>query len=356
MKRVLKVGISIMSILILFTGCVSNWEKKDEQIKIGLLMDSLVIERWQRDRDMFLANAKEKGAEVIVQNANESIEKQIEQTRQLINSDVDVLVIIPYDKDGFAEVIAEAKKKGIKVISYDRLILNADIDAYISFDNVKVGELMGQAIIENVPQGNYSVINGSTFDHNSYMFNKGYMGVLKPYVESGQIEVIDEQWADDWREDVVYESLNRLLKEGQTLDAVICANDRLAESAIRVLSEYRLAGEVQVVGHDANLVACQQIVEGTQLMTVYKPINQLATAAVDLAIDLVNKDEIGYGETINNGFGEIPYIMIEPIAVNKDNIMETVIADGFHKFEDVYRYIPENEWPKRTTSSNKEVE
>lgn len=247
------------------------------------------------------------------------------------------MVVIPYDKDGISDVIAEAKKAGIKVIAYDRLINDADIDAYISFDNVKVGELIAEALTEVVPEGNYIIVNGSPDDNNSFMFREGYMGGLTSYLRRDRIEIVKEIWAENWREEFAYDAVNEALETGVKVDAVIGANDRLAEAAIRALSEKGLAGKVYVAGHDADISACQRIVEGTQYMTVYKPIRKLAESAVSLAIDLANGKEAETDVFIDNGFKDVPYIKLDVLPVTKDNIDDTVISDGFHKRDDVYR-------------------
>jgi len=217
------------------------------------------------------------------------------------------------------------------------LITNAEIDAYISFDNVKVGELQAKALLSVVPRGNYVIINGSPDDNNSSMFNEGYMNVLEPYVDNKIINIVAEDWADDWREEPAYDLIAETLDKGITIDAIIAANDRLAEAAINALSEKGLAGVVYVAGHDADISACQRIVEGTQYSTIYKPIRDLAESAVMLAISLAKGEDFEYEETINNGVIDVPYIKLDVLSVTSETMEETVIEDGFHSREDVYR-------------------
>lgn len=332
------VFLGLISIIVIGYGILKDDVLEDDgKITIGFCADNLVIERWQRDQEIFQAKAKEKNVEVIVYNANEDNETQNKQIRLLIEKKVDVMVVIPYDKDGISESIEEAKKAGIKVIAYDRLINNADIDAYISFDNVKVGELQAKALIEKVPKGNYILINGSPDDNNSSMFRQGYMSVLEPLIKKGDINIIEDIWADNWREEPAYDVVSSSISKKIQIDAIIGANDRLAEAAIQALSEKGLAGKVLVVGHDADISACQRIVEGTQYVTIYKPIRLLAESAVQLAIQLANNGETQTKEFINNGLNDIPYIKLDVLLVTKDNLEETVIADGFHQREDIYR-------------------
>ena len=349
--RIKRKLLSLMVFIMVFSSCACGGSSEtlgpgeDDKIVLGFVIEGLVIERWQKDRDIFVSKAKELGAEVIVQNANEDTERQVEQIYAIIEEGIDVLLILPYDKDGLTQCIKAAKKKGIKVIAYDRLILNADIDAYVAFNSVRVGQLMAGVLYEKVPEGNYIIVNGSQKDNNSYMFNSGFKLALKDGLDSNRIRIIAEVWADDWRENESYNTVSQAISEGKKIDAVIGGNDRLAEGALKALSENRLADDVYVVGHDAELSACQRIVEGLQLATVYKPIRVLAEGAAELAVKMAKGIEIEYEHTIFDGKKEVPFIRYEPVLVTKDNMMDTVIKDGFHTMEEIYRNVPRDQWP-----------
>lgn len=335
--------------LLILPGCgqAAPIAPESEVIRVGLLLDSIVVERWQRDRAIFSARAKELGAEVVVRNCNEDNDLQRQQIRELAEADIDVLVVVPYDKDGLAEEIHQVRKRGIPVISYDRLILNAEVDLYISFDNIQVGEIMAGNLAQAVPEGQYVIINGSPLDNNSTMFNMGFHNALSPGVASGDIGVLSETWAEAWRPEVAYDTVSELLNKDVSMDAVIAANDGLAGAVIRALAEHRLAGTVQVVGHDADLSACQRIAEGTQLMTVYKPLGILAKQAADAAVALAKGETVRVESTIFDGTAEVPYIRLEPVAVTRDRLVQTVIADGFHSYDDVFLNVPESGRPAR---------
>ena len=349
MKKILIMGIIVVVCVIVGLFYFDDDAKvtfKDDKIKIGLMVDSLVIERWEKDRDIFISKAKELGAEVIVKNANENAQLQIQQVKELIEAKVDVIVIIPYDRETIAPTLKQAKKEGIHIIAYDRLVQKGDVDVYMSFDNVKVGALMGAAMLEKTPKGNYVIINGSPKDNNAYMFHEGYMSVLQPAIDAGDITVIKEVWADDWREVVAYDTISELIDSGAKIDTIIGANDDLAEGAIRSLLERQLAGQIPVSGHDANLSACQRIVEGTQTITVYKPIKTLAQKAAETAVDLALGKSISSEQTIDDGEFNVPFIMFDPILVNTDNMVTEIIDDGFHTLDEVYRNLPTSKWPK----------
>ncbi|MDO6354730.1 D-xylose ABC transporter substrate-binding protein [Caloramator sp. CAR-1] len=318
-----------------------------KKIKIGLSMDDLRLERWQHDRDFFVARAQELGAEVLVQSANGDDQTQIAQCENLITQGVDVLVVIPHNGEAIAPVVEEAHKAGIKVLAYDRLITNSDVDYYISFDNVKVGELQATALVKQVPKGRYFLMGGSPTDNNAKLFRQGQMNILQPLIDKGDIKIVGDQWVKDWLPDEALKIMeNALTANKNNIDAVVASNDSTAGGAIQALAAQNLAGKVAISGQDADLAACQRIVEGTQTMTVYKPIKNLATKAAEVAIAMAKNEEIQTNGTVNNGKIDVKSILLEPIAVTKENIVDTVIKDGFHKLEDVFKNIPKDKWPK----------
>ncbi|MBC8061225.1 MAG: substrate-binding domain-containing protein [Clostridiaceae bacterium] len=325
----------------------NNDEKKDiKRIKIGLSMDSLVVERWQTDRDVFMAKVKELGGETIVQNAGNNSNEQINQIKYLIAQEVDVLVIVPNDRDALAPVVSMAQKKGIEVISYDRIIRKGNVDLYVTFDNERVGELMGEALEKKVPKGNYIIINGNKQDYNAIEFNQGYMKVLNSSIKSGDIKIVDEVWSKDWNEDEAIKSVEETIAKNIKIDGIVAANDTLAQAVIKVLSEHRLAGKVVVVGQDSDLAACQRVVEGLQLMTVYKPIVKMAQDAAEAAVKMAKGKKINSNGEINDGLVNVPVLREYSTEVTKDNMVDIVVRNNFHRLEDIYRNIPQLEWPK----------
>ncbi|MBB6215709.1 D-xylose transport system substrate-binding protein [Anaerosolibacter carboniphilus] len=315
----------------------SNIEVVDNRIKIGFSLGTLKEERWIKDRDILMGKVKELGAEIIVQNANNDDQDQLKQVKYLLDQGIDVLIIVPNDLEKAATAVEMAKRQGVKVISYDRLVLKSNVDAYISFDNVKVGQMMAQAVLDHIQEGQVLVINGATSDYNTKMIKEGYDIVLQPEVKSGRIRIISEEWAPNWMSEFAFKVTDELLQNENAIHAIIAGNDGLADGIIGALSEHRLAGKTVVVGQDADLAACQRVVEGTQLMTVYKPIGKLTDAAAELAIKLAKGEPLGLESTIYDGKYNIPYFMVAPVAVDKENIDETIIKDGFHMGDEVYR-------------------
>ncbi|MFD2332766.1 D-xylose ABC transporter substrate-binding protein [Cohnella sp. GCM10020058] len=309
-------------------------------IKIGFAMDTLLEERWLRDRDLFKAAAEALGAEVVIEAANGDDAKQISQAETMIGQGVDILVIVPHNAAATAAIVKRAHSSGIKVLAYDRLVNNADIDLYVSFDNEKVGELQAEAILKQVPRGKYVYIGGADTDNNAHMFKQGVFNVIQPKIDSGDIRVVYDQWSKDWLPANALVNMRAALDaNGDRIDAVIAANDATAGGVVQALTERGLAGRIPIAGQDADLAAAQRIVEGTQTMTVYKPIKLLAEKAAELAFKLARGEDPGADRKVNNGKIEVPSVLLAPIAVDKSNIDETIIAEGFHSREEVYKNV-----------------
>ena len=315
-----------------------NAAKKSEKIRIGFSMDTLKEERWQKDRDLFVKRAEELGAEVIVQSADGKDDVQVRQAESMLTQGVDVLVVIPHNAEVSASIVEAAKRQNIPVISYDRLIRNSEPDLYISFDNEKVGEMQARYLLERAPRGNYILIGGAPTDNNAKLFRKGQMNVLQPAIDRKEINVVADQWAKDWLADeALRHTENALTLANNDVAAIVASNDATAGGAIQALNAQNLAGKVLVSGQDADLPALQRIVAGTQAMTVYKPVSQLAPRAAEAAVRLARKEKIETLAKINNGKTDVASILLEPIAVDKNNLNETVVKDGYQKAENIYK-------------------
>lgn len=310
---------------------------EEDKIKIGFSIGTLKEERWLKDRDVLMAKVKELGADIIVKNANNDDEDQLQQVRDLLKENIDVLIIVPNDLNKASHAVALAKKQGVKVISYDRLVVNCDIDMYISFDSRRTGELMAKYVLSKIKKGNILIINGAENDNTTKIIKEGYDQVLKSKIENGDLKIIAEEWAINWMKEYAFKVTHDFISNGEKIHVVICGNDSLAGGVVEALCEHRMAGDVIVVGQDADLAACQRIVEGTQLMTVYGPIEKLAETAAKMAIKLVRDEKIEVKKSIFNGKYHVPHLIIESIAVDQTNIDATIIRDGFHMKDEIYR-------------------
>ncbi len=326
MKKMLSTAI-VTAVMILTAGQASADAKNP---KIGFSIDDLRVERWARDRDYFVAAAGQLGAKVFVQSADASEQKQIAQIENLIARGVDVLVIVPYNATVLNNAIKEAKKANIKVVSYDRLALNSDIDAYISFDNKAVGEMQARAIVESRPKGNYYLLGGAPTDNNAKMLREGQMAVLQPLIDKGDIKVVGKQWVKDWSASEAMAIVeNALTANNNKIDAIVASNDGTAGGAIQALASQKLNGKVPVSGQDADLAAVRRVIAGTQAMTVYKPLKLIASEAAKLSVQLVRNEKPAFNAQYDNGFKKVNTLLLKPTPLTKTNV-DLLVKDGFY--------------------------
>lgn len=334
----------ITGFVIARSGAVHSAAKTRSTPLIGLSMDTLKEERWQGDRDLFVRRAKELGADVLVQSANSDDTRQISDIQALISRRVDVLVIVPHNGGAMAKAVNMAHEAGILVIAYDRLITDCDLDLYLTFDNVKVGELQAQFLVDHLAKGGVKRIvriYGAKTDHNAVLYKEGQDKVLSPLIKKGEFEVVHEDWAEDWKPENAKKITNAAITAvGPNFDAILAANDGTAGGAIQALGEEGLAGKIMVTGQDAELSACQRIARGTQAMTIYKPLARLARQAAETALRLAQGKPVVASRQINNGEVEVPSILMDVVVVTKDNMMATVVKDGFHSAAEVFQGQP----------------
>jgi len=315
---------------------------KSKRPRIGLSLDTLKEARWQGDRDAFVARAKELGAEVLVQAANSDDAKQIVDVKALITSDIDVLVVVAHDGKAMAEAVRLAHAAGIPVLAYDRIILDADLDLYLSTDNIQIGALQAEYLVKHLPHTvdaplRMVRIHGARTDNNAGLIKTGQDRVLAPLIASGEVKVLFEDWADDWKPEAAKRIVNAAITQnGPTLHAVLAANDGTAGGAIQALEEEGLTANVQVTGQDADLVALQRIARGTQAMTIYKPLRKLAGRGAELAVQLATRAPVIVRDGVNNGFKVVPAELFQVVTVTSQNIDQTVIRDGFHTAQEIY--------------------
>ena len=333
----------LLVFVFLFASCSKEVKKtgnnqptKEEPCTIGMSFDSFVIERWIRDRDVFVSTANGLGAEVNVQSANGDVQTQISQIKYFIKSKVSAIVIVTIDSDALTPVVEEAVNAGIPVVCYDRIVRNAGCSLYISFNNEAVGVAMGNGICKKIEDGADIVkIMGPKTDYNVEQVMNGFDKACKDH----KLNVLTECNCDEWKPEIAYEFINKNIDIVKEAEAIMCGNDALAGEVIHALAERGLSRQIYTVGQDADLEACQRIVEGTQLMTVYKPVERLAVLAAECTVKLAKRQPLENVTMFNDGKHEIPYIAIEPVAVFSDNIDEIIIKSGFHQHDEVYMNV-----------------
>jgi D-xylose transport system substrate-binding protein len=309
-----------------------------------LLPDSKSSVRWETaDRPLLKAAFDAAGVPVTIQNAEGDKSTQQQQAEQAITNGAKVLLLVNLDSGSGAAIEANAKSQDVKVIDYDRLTLKGQADYYVSFDNVEVGKLQGQGLVDCLDKSGVSSpkiaeLNGSPTDNNATLFKQGYDSVLNPLYKSGKAKKVADQSVPDWDNQKALTIFEQMLqKANNQIDGVLAANDGLGNAAISAIKARKLK-KIPVTGQDATLEGLQNILAGDQCMTVYKAIKSEADAASKLAIALAKGQQPPAG--LVNGKSDdtsrqVPSVLLKPVAVTKDNIVDTVLKDNFIKKEDL---------------------
>jgi D-xylose transport system substrate-binding protein len=291
------------------------------------------------------------GVTIQYSNANNNAATQQNQAEAALTKGACILVIDPNDSEQASVIVQQAKASGVPVIAYDRLIQDPDVAYYVSFDNQKVGELQGQYIADQFAAGalglkkgaSLVMINGAQTDNNALLFRKGALSKLQPLIDRGDLKLVFDQYTPNWdnaRAQTLMEGV--LTQTENNVQIAYAANDGLANTVIAALRAQNLNGKVLVTGQDATATGIQNILSGDQAMTVYKPIAREAKATAALVAALSNGTDPGSlvnGQTELQGGGSLPSVLETPIVVEKKNVADTVVKDGFLTKEEVCKGV-----------------
>jgi D-xylose transport system substrate-binding protein len=347
--RLAAMAFSVMIIGLVAAGCGGGGSSSSSESsgggggggggKIALLLPETKTSRYEaHDRPEFEENVEKlcPECEIIYSNANQSTSEQQSQGEAAVTQGANVLVLDAVDATAVGSVVAKANEEEIPVVSYDRLILGSPIDYYVSFDNEHVGELQAEALSkklkeEGSPTGPIVMINGAPTDPNAGQFKAGAQKVF----EKEGVEIAKEydtpDWSPDQAQNEMEQAITALGKNG--FAAVYAANDGTAGGAIAAMKGAGIDPKTKpTTGQDAELEAIQRILVGEQFMTVYKATKLETKAAAEIAVALAQGEEVPSGLVngkTDNEAEEVPSVLLEPVAVEKDNINETVVKDEF---------------------------
>lgn len=334
-RRITVLFAAFVIVLIVLNGQLAQ-AQDGNKLQIGFSIEDMKGERWQTDLNSFEVRAKQLGAEVISRDAGGDANRQFQQVQDMIKAGIRVLVLMPRDTTKASRMVEAAKSANVKVISYDRLVQNSDVDLYVSFDRLEIGRLQAEYLVKQAPRGNYVLIAGSPRDEGAKTLHDAQMSALQPYINRGDIKVIADAYTKDWLPSEAYLLMLKAIDSAQgQIAAVLASNDGLAGGAIQALREHNLAGKVAVSGQDADLAAVICIAQGAQSMTIYKPIVNEAAIAAEEAVRLAKGEKTHADGTMSNGKMKVPTIMLKPVVVTKDNIKTTVVKDGFQTLKSI---------------------
>jgi D-xylose transport system substrate-binding protein len=346
-RRAVRLAVVVAAMTLLAAACATTDDGGGggggggEAKKIALLLPETKTARYEAaDRPLFEAKVKAlcSDCEIIYSNADQKADEQQNQADAALTNGAKVMVLDPVDSASAASIVSKAKAQNVPVISYDRLITGADVDYYISFDNEKVGQLQAESLVSKLKEdgkssGNIVMINGAPTDNNAKLFKQGAHSVLDGSGFKVGKEYDTPDWSPDKAQDEMDQAITSLGKSGFV--GVYAANDGTGGGAIAAMKGAGIdPASRPTTGQDAELAAIQRILEGEQFMTVYKAIKPEAEKAAELAVNLINGDRAAADalatEKVNNGQKDVASILLEPVAVTKENVKDTIIKDNFH--------------------------
>lgn len=332
MKRGIKIGLFAAFVALQFYSCTNSTE-----VKIGLLVPSLDYAYMTDTKKYFEESAKNMGAIVVTYSADNNEKLQIQQADELIAQGVDVIVIDAVNSNSAAAIVRNAHEANIQVLAYDRIIMNCDLDYYISYDSEKVGQLMAEYALKNSKSGNYVLLYGDGADHNAHAVKKGILGALDGSIRNGAVNIMYQTYIEDWSKDVAYKKLSMALSFSELRpDVIISSYDGMSEASIMALENEGINSKVLVTGQNGELNAFRNIMQGKQAMTMYKPVKDLAEKSAQLAISMAKGLPSQMEEVkISNNRIDVKSILLDPILIDGNNIDRMIVEKGIYSKMDL---------------------
>jgi D-xylose transport system substrate-binding protein len=372
MRTLLLIMVVVMAASALF-GCASTAATtapaSSGKIKIGISFSDFATERWPIENAQMVQLLQKDGYEVISQEADHDVKLQNDQIDNMVAQGVKGLIVIAEDGDAAVTSVEKAAAAGVVVISYDRLIKTDKISAYLSFDNTEVGRAEADGVVKALKLDGSTtwtkdnpvkmvLSGGSPTDNNAVLVRNGQNEVLKPYVDSGVVKIVADQWVDNWDATKAEQMMENILTaQGNKIDAVVASNDGTALGELQAMKAQGLWGKVPISGQDATADGCNSIVLGGQTVTVFKDTRLLAPMAVKLVEALVKKESLdSFGlksftlAALTNDktkTGNIQALFLPVVEVTKDNVYDVVVKSGFQSYDNVYRNVPTDQLPPR---------
>ncbi|PKO16958.1 MAG: D-xylose transporter subunit XylF [Chloroflexi bacterium HGW-Chloroflexi-10] len=344
----------------------NNPPAQTEKIKVGLSFSDYATERWKNEEVLMRGLLEEKGYEVLSQEANHDVKLQNDQIDNMVSQGVKALIVVAEDGDAIVTSVDKAADAGVIVVAYDRLIKTSKIAAYLSFNNVEVGRQQALGVMTALDMDNWDVaangparivkLGGSPTDNNAILFRQGQDLIVDPYVEAGKIEIVADQWVENWDAANALKLMENILTAaGNDIDGVVASNDGTALGALQAMKAQGLAGVAPISGQDATADGCNSIVKGELTVSILKDIRNLGPLAVQLADELIKgagtlelTDYTLAELTLNDALqGSVKCLFLEVQQVNKDNVFDLVVKSEFQTYDDVYRDIPADQLPPK---------
>jgi D-xylose transport system substrate-binding protein len=319
---------------IFFISCNSS----NSNPKIGVLFGYYRAKKWKLEKKHLENKIKELGGIPIIKIADGDELKQITQATELIEQNVDVLIIAAINENNGAAIVRKAKNNNIKVIAYQKMIKNANLDCYISFNSKRVGELMAEYAIQKVPRGNYILLWGDQGDKNAHDIKNGAKNILKPYIEKQKINIVFETFNEGWKEANAYHNTFKAIQfSNKRIDAVIASFSGLAFGAAKAVLKNEIKNKIFVIGHNTNIATCRQILDNQEVFAVFRSPKNIAEKTAETAMLMARNENINFNDSVFNSRVIVPTIILDPVLINKENIQKYIFDGAYLKKEDVLK-------------------
>ena len=365
MNRRIVYVVMLFILVVSLVGCASKTTTTSGKIKVGLSFSDFATERWPVENAQMTQLLQKLGYEVISQEADHDVKLQSDQIDNMVSQGIKGLIVIAEDGDAAVTPVEKAVAAGVKVISYDRLIKTSKIAAYLSFDNVEVGrqEALGVMTALGLPgsttwtkdnPAKVVLSGGSPTDNNAVLVRQGQMEVVQPYIDSGVVKIVADQWVENWDAAKAEAMMENILTGQQNkIDAVVASNDGTALGELQALKAQGLAGKVPISGQDATADGCNSIVLGQQTVSVYKDTRLLAPQAVNMIDALIKGLKSFTLAALTNDkskTGNVMAAFLTVVQITKANVYEQIVKSGFQSYDNVYRGVPADQLPPRPYS------
>ncbi|MDR0487677.1 MAG: substrate-binding domain-containing protein [Treponema sp.] len=330
MKRVVFIALAL---LVCGTMVFAGGSKDSGKLKIGISLPTQREQRWVWDKEGFEAAAKKMpNVEIMIQIADNNAARQQSQCENLITKGAKILIVAPHDEGAAAAIAEMARKAGVPVIAYDRLIANGNVNLYVTFDQYKIGYLMGEYMAKNLDKGNIVFLKGDPGDSTCKYLAGGAKDAMKEKLDSGAFNIVLEQDCMDWEPREALKHMEQALTlANNDVQGVIAPNDGTAGGVIQALAAQGLAGKVLVTGQDCETDAVKRIIAGTQSMTVFFNCKEMSAAALEAAAKIARGEDPGANGTENDGANEVAVLQLPATQVTKDNYRQLLIDSKFFK-------------------------
>ena len=334
--------LSVVAVLAIFALTLVSYGEAIAKVKVGFILKSMQEERYQKDKAIFTEKAESLGAQVYFASANNEEQMQLSKFENMLAKGCKVIVLQPVNTGTAGNMVKMANEEGVKVVGYDSMLVNGPLDFMVMQDSWAVGKLQGEAMVEWLKakkgkvEGKVALIMGQPGDSNAAAMSSGALEIIEG---NDGLELVAKQSHEGWSSDKAMATAeNVLTKHKNKIDVFICNNSGMARGVIAALDAQGMADteKVFVAGSDADIVNIQYVAQGKQTVEIWKKIAPLAEKAAEIAVMLAKGEEVKADKMINNGLVDVPTIVTPVVAITKENLDSTIIAEGFYTKEEVY--------------------